>query len=127
MSEEVIFTQINNTQMLEEGEEEKSLKIVHALADLHICSIDTPDCKVLCRSSRHFGCKIATSTGHRNIFFLTYAQMLEGVKNLLWSQNFPNRASQYYKVQQCQPQTSDSSKLAATKQVNWIVRHKLTG
>ena len=53
--------------------------------------------------------------------------MLEGVKNLLWAQNFSNRASQYYKVQQYQPQTADSSTIADTQQEYWLVRHMVTG
>ena len=46
--------------------------LVHDLGNMHVSTIDTADKKVVCRSSRHFGCKISTRQGHRNLFFLSY-------------------------------------------------------
>ena len=49
-----------------------SRTIMHNLRELQVSSIDTIDLKVLCRSSRHYGCRIATISGHRSLFFLNF-------------------------------------------------------
>ena len=65
--------------------------IVHKLAELHITTIDTADKKVLCKSRRHFGITLATMKGHRRLYFLSHALMLQGIDYLLRAQGFDSR------------------------------------
>ena len=67
--------------------------IVHKLADLHVRTIDTADKKVHC--NRHFSVTLMTTKGHRRLYFLTHAHMLDGIEYLLRAQGFETRISQY--------------------------------
>ena len=50
----------------------ESSTLVHDLGNVHVSTIDTVDKKILCHSSRLFGCKLSTRRGHRNLFFLSH-------------------------------------------------------
>jgi len=47
--------------------------ISHSLASMHITSVDSPEKKVLCKSRRHFGFLLSNESGHRKLYFMTYA------------------------------------------------------
>ena len=91
--------------------------LVHELADLHISSIDSPEKKVLCKSRRHFGIQLSTTTGHRKLYFLTHQMMLDGIDYLLRAQGYNKRINQY-----------KFRKYLANNEINdrWLAKHRRT-
>ena len=92
-NKQIVFISNEKTQQPEAASSSNVAEVSHDLTGSRVTSIDTPSQRFVCKSNRHYGVVLNQIGGKlkRKLYFMTYQQMLEGVRFILDAQGFSHR------------------------------------